>query len=506
MVLPFFMIDYWSDHLTIIDKNEQYYFLPFFDNTVKVYGLCFNQGGTRLSTPSNELKNGLKSRHLAMISIAGVIGGALFIGSGSIIFNTGPAAFLAYAVGGFLVMLVMRMLGEMAVAHPDSGSFSTYADIAIGRWAGFTVGWLYWYFWALLMGWEAYVAGKILHEWFPMIPVWGYMLFVIVALVIVNMFDVKNYGEFEFWFALIKIIAIVLFLVIGSLAIMHLWPWGDTEARGLTHLTNQGFMPNGFSSVVSALLAVMFGYMGAEIVTVAAAESKQPGHEIRKATKSVVWRISLFYVGSIFITVCLIPYNNSNLSDPTWGTYSVVLTSLGIPQARHIVNFVVLTSVLSCFNSALFTCSRMLFSLAKRGDAHPVMAKLSKNGSPRIGVIISCFFALLAVYFTSLEQMDVYEILMTATGTVALYVYLAISFSQLHLRRKMEAEGKELSFKMWCFPWLTYLVIGIIICSIVTMLFDEKYRLQVIYTSILALVIVIMGIIAQKWKIGQPQK
>lgn len=450
---------------------------------------------------SSTLKNGLKSRHLTMISIAGVIGGALFIGSGSVIFHTGPAAILAYAAGGLLVMLIMRMLGEMAVAHPDSGSFSTYADIAIGRWAGFSIGWLYWYFWALLMGWEAYVAGKILNNWFPLIPIWGYMLAVTIALVIINLMDVKNYGEFEFWFALIKVVAIVLFLIIGSLAIMHLWPWGQADAQGWSHLTGQGFMPNGISSVVTALLGVMFAYIGAEIVTVAAAESSHPAIEIRKATKSVVWRIILFYVGSIFITVCLIQYNDPHLKDATWGTYSVVLTSLGIPQARHIVNFVVLTSVLSCFNSALYTCSRMLYSLAKRGDAHRMMAYTSKNGSPQIGVLVSCVFTLLAVYLTATAKMNVYDVLMTATGTIALYVYLAISFSQLFLRKKLEKQGKTINFKMWCFPWLTYLVIALIIASIITMIFEGTYKYEVIYTSILAAVILLMGMLAQVFKI-----
>jgi GABA permease len=454
-----------------------------------------------LST-SSTLKNGLKTRHLTMISIAGVIGGALFIGSGPVIYHTGPAAILAYGAGGILVMLIMRMLGEMAVAHPDSGSFSTYADIAIGRWAGFSIGWLYWYFWALLMGWEAYVAGKILNNWFPMVPIWGYMLAVTIALVIINLMDVKNYGEFEFWFALIKVVAIVLFLIVGSLAIMHLWPWGQADAKGWSHLSNQGFMPHGISAVITALLGVMFAYIGAEIVTVAAAESSHPATEIRKATKSVVWRIILFYVGSIFITVCLIPYNDPHLSDPTWGTYSVVLTSLGIPQARHIVNFVVLTSVLSCFNSALYTCSRMLYSLAKRGDAHRIMTYISKNGSPQIGVLISCIFTLFAVYLTATAKMNVYDVLLTATGTIALYVYLAISFSQLFLRKKLEKEGQTLTFKMWCFPWLTYLVIGLIIASIITMIIEGTYKHEVIYTSILTAIILVMGILAQALKFG----
>ena len=210
------------------------------------------------NSSSHDLKHGLKSRHLTMISIAGVIGGSLFIGSGSVIYSAGPAAILAYGLGGLLILFIMRMLGEMAVLNPDSGSFSTYADRAIGRWAGFTIGWLYWCSWALLMGWEAYVAGKILNSWFPLIPIWIYMLAVITALVLVNLQNVKNYGEFEFWFALIKVIAIIIFLVIGSLAILHVWPWATPSAQGFSNLTSQGFMPNGFSSIITALLGVMF--------------------------------------------------------------------------------------------------------------------------------------------------------------------------------------------------------------------------------------------------------
>ena len=456
------------------------------------------------SKSSNGLKNGLKSRHLTMISIAGVIGGALFVGSGNVIYSAGPAALIAYTLGGLLVLLIMRMLGEMAVLNPDSGSFSTYADRGIGRWAGFSIGWLYWSFWTLLMGWEAFVAGKILNSWFPFIPIWGYMLLVTVALVWVNLRDVKNFGEFEFWFALIKVIAIVFFLVFGSLAIMHLWPWGTASMLGgVTHLTAEGFMPNGFSSVITALLGVMFAYMGAEIVTVAAAETKDPAKEIRKAANSIVWRIILFYVGSMLITVCLIPHNNPLLKDPTWGTYSVALSALGLPEARHIVNFVVLTSVCSCFNSALYTCSRMVYSLSKRGDAPKSFGLTNRNNSPWVGVIFSSLFSFVAIYLTATESMNIYDVLMLATGTVSLYVYLAIAISQLKLRKKLEAEGQDIPFKMWLFPWLTYLVILFIIGALITMVIEGTYFKEVVYTSILALLIVGLGICAQKFNWGK---
>lgn len=445
----------------------------------------------------NKLKGGLKSRHLTMLSIAGVIGGALFVGSGKVIANAGPAAILAYMGGGALVILVMRMLGEMAVAQPDTGSFSTYADRAIGHWAGFTIGWLYWSFWSLLMGWEAYVAGAILHGWFPMIPIWGYMLIVTAGLMVVNFMNVRNYGEFEFWFALIKVVAIVLFIIIGSLAIVHLWPLGTTQ--GWSNLTSQGFMPNGFGAVVVALLGAMFAFIGAEIVTIAAAESENPSKAIVQTTRSVAWRISLFYVGSIFIVVCLIPYNSPGLELSTEGTYAVTLNALGIPHASEIVNFVVLTSVCSCFNSALYTSSRMLYSLSRRGDAPKSFQKVGRStGTPYVGVVVSSVFALVAVYLTATETMDIYDVLMQATGTIALYVYLCIAFSQLRMRRKLIKEKRELTFKMWLFPWLTYAVIVTIISALIVMVIEGTYRTEVLYTTGLALVIVLLGVIVDR--------
>jgi GABA permease len=247
----------------------------------------------------------------------------------------------------------------------------------------------------------------------------------------------------------------------------------------------------------------MFAYMGAEIVTVAAAETKDPAKEIRKAANSIVWRIILFYVGSMLITVCLIPHNNPLLKDPTWGTYSVALTALGIPEARHIVNFVVLTSVCSYFNSALYTCSRMVYSLSKRGDAPKSFGLTNRNNSPWVGVIFSSLFSFVAIYLTATESMNIYDVLMLATGTVSLYVYLAIAISQLKLRKKLEAEGQNIPFKMWLFPWLTYLVIIFIVGALITMIIEGTYFKEVVYTSVLALFIVGLGICAQKFNWGK---
>lgn len=434
-----------------------------------------------------------------MMSIAGVIGAALFVGSGSIIAAAGPAVILAYCAGGALVVFIMRMLGEMAATSPDTGSFSTYAERAIGRWAGFTIGWLYWWFWVLLMAWEAYVAGLILHEWFPLLSVNVFTLMMTITLTAINFMRVSKYGEVEFWFALIKVIAIVLFIVLGILAISRLWPVGGVS--GLSNLsTHGGFMPNGLGPVIVALLGVMFSFLGAEIVTIAASESKNPVEQTKRAIKSVVWRICLFYIGSIFLIVCIVPWNDPLLSQTGYGAYRRTFEILGIPATKWIMNFVVLTSVSSCFVSGHYTASRMLYSLSKRGDAPTLFQKTRKNGTPVFAVLASCVVAFaiaLMNFFDALKPREILDILMNTTGMIAMLVYLVIAISQLRLRRKMEREGQEIKLKMWFFPWLSYLVIAFIVASLIAMTFIEQYRVLVISTGGAALMVIFIGITLQ---------
>ncbi|KKW68934.1 gamma-aminobutyrate transporter [Lampropedia cohaerens] len=451
----------------------------------------------RTAEGSGHLSASLKTRHLTMMSIAGVIGAALFVGSGSVIAQAGPATILAYLAGGVLVILIMRMLGEMASSSPDTGSFSTYAEDAIGRWAGFTIGWLYWWFWTLLMAWEAYVAGIILHGWFPAVSVNVFTAVVTALLIVVNFLQVKNYGEFEFWFALIKVVAIICFIALGTLAVFNLWPLGETGS--VANLTaHGGFMPNGIGSVIVALLGVMFAFLGAEIVTIAASEAQNPAQQIVRATNSVVWRICLFYIGSIFLIVCLVPWNDPLLGQSGYGSYRRALELMGLPGAQFVMNFVVLTSVSSCFISAHYTCSRMLYSLAQRGDAPAFLMKTRANGTPVNAVIVSCAMAVLIAcinFFESLRPKDILDLLMNTTGMIAMLVYLVIACSQLRMRRKLEAAGREIPLRMWLFPYLTYATIVFIVAALVAMLFVEQYRGIVLSTGCAALLVVVAGIV-----------
>ncbi|MCV7097787.1 amino acid permease, partial [Mycobacterium kubicae] len=233
-----------------------------------------------------------QKRHLTMIAIGGVIGAGLFVGSGATIKAAGPAAFLTYAITGVLIVLVMRMLGEMAVANPSTGSFADYSRRALGDWAGFSVGWLYWYFWVIVVGFEAVAGGKIVQDWWPRTPLWLIALVLMVAMTATNLFSVRSYGEFEYWFASVKVLAIIVFLVLGTLFVVGWWP---DKQMDFSNLTKGGFAPNGYGAIFSAIVVVVFSMVGPEIATIAAAESKDPARAISRATNSVIYRIGLFF-------------------------------------------------------------------------------------------------------------------------------------------------------------------------------------------------------------------
>lgn len=441
------------------------------------------------------LGTSLKPRHITMISIAGVIGAGLFVGSANAIKEAGPAVLISYILAGTLVVLVMRMLGEMATANPDTGSFSVYSERALGHWAGFSVGWLYWWFWVLVIPVEATAAAAILTDLVGGAQ-WIWALAVTLLLTITNLVSVGNYGEFEFWFALIKVVAIVAFIGIGVAAILGLIP--DSQVSGIENLWQpDGFMPNGFGAVIAGLLVTMFSFMGTEIVTIAAAESPNPVKGIGKAVNSVIWRISLFYVGSIFVIVALMPYDQ--LSD---GSYQSTLEAIGIPGSKLIMDLVILTAVASCLNSSLYTASRMLYSLGERHDAPRAVRKVANNGAPWVAVLASMVVGFVAVAGNYLLPEKIFGYLLATSGAVALFVYLAIATSQLVLGRKMRAAGERAPVAMWLFPGLTMVTIVVIVAILVLMAFDADQQQAILLSAISAAFIVAAGLIVQRRHAG----
>ncbi len=428
-----------------------------------------------------------------MISIAGVIGAGLFVGSAKAIATAGPAVLIAYALAGTLVVLVMRMLGEMATAQPDTGSFSTYADRALGPWAGFSIGWLYWWFWVIVIPVEATAGALILGNWFPGVPQWAFALLITGLLVVTNLFSVGNYGEFEFWFALVKVIAIVAFIVAGALAIFGVLPGSKTS--GVSNLWQSGgFMPNGFGAVLSAMLVTMFTFMGTEIVTIAAAESPNPEAGIRKAVNSVIWRISLFYLGSIFVVVALVPWNDRSMVGGNSGSYQAALERMGLGSLTTVLEFVILTAVASCLNSALYTASRMAFSLSTRGDAPAGWSRTTSRGVPANAIIASSVVGFLGVIGNYLLPEKIFGYLLASSGAIALFVYLVIAVSQLKMRRQLDDQGTKPAVRMWLYPGLTYATIIFIVGVLVLMLVQEGHRLELGLSLALAAVILAIGV------------
>ncbi len=290
----------------------------------------------------------------------------------------------------------MRMLGEMSAANPTSGSFSAHADRALGRWAGFSIGWLYWFFWVVVLAVEATAGAKILEGWIPAVPQWGWALIVMIVLTATNLVSVGSYGEFEFWFAGIKVVAIGAFIVVGALAVFGVLPGAHSDKAGLDNLTGHGgFLPHGPGAILTGVLLVVFSFMGSEIATLAAGESEDPRRAVTKSTNSIIWRIAVFYLGSILVVVSLLPWDDASIAEK--GSYVAALDSLGIAHAGQIMNFIVLTSVLSCLNSGLYTASRMAFSLGVRGDAPRAFARTTGRGVPMTAIVVSVLFGFLAV-------------------------------------------------------------------------------------------------------------
>ncbi len=453
--------------------------------------------------PSNGLQAGLKNRHLSMIAIGGVIGAGLFVGSASGIAAAGPAILLSYALVGTMVVFVMRMLGEMAAANPTSGSFSSYADRALGRWAGFSIGWLYWFFWVVVLAVEATAGAVILEGWVPSVPQWAWALIVMVVLTATNLASVASYGEFEFWFAGIKVVAIGAFVIIGLLAVFGVLPGSDNPGAGFAHLTDAGgFFPKGYGAILTGVLMVVFSFMGSEIVTLAAGESEDPQRAVTKATNSVIWRIGVFYLGSIFVVLTLLPWDDKSIVKD--GSYVAALNSIGIAHAGQIMNVIVLTAVLSCLNSGLYTASRMAFSLGQRGDAPKAFAKTNGRGVPRVAILSSVLFGFVAVFFNYQWPDTVFAFLLNSSGAVALFVWLVICVTQLRMRGIIERESPEkLVVKMWLFPGLTWATIGMISFVLVYMLFDDTGRDQVLLSLLVAAVVLAIAVGRERFGFGR---
>lgn len=436
---------------------------------------------------NNELKHDLKTRHVTMISIGGVIGAGLFVGSGTIIISAGPGALISYIIAGILIVLIMRMLGEMAVVNPDSGSFSTYAAQAFGSWAGYTIGWLYWFNWLIIVAIESTLLGAMVHNWLPSIPIWLASLTFPILLTITNIYSVKTYGEFEYWLAFIKVSAIVIFLCLGAAIIFGLVPGVSTLSLS-NLMKGENFFPHGWIPVLLSVIFITFSLSGSEVAAIAAGESENPQKNIIRAINAVVWRLLLFFVGSVTVLIMVIPSDAKELLKTP---YASVFQMAGFPAAAQIMNIVIFISLLSVLNSGLYTSSRMLYSLSKKGDAPSFLSRVNKRGIPFWSLAVSVFFAYIFTLFKFVSPDKLFVFLADSSGGVTMIMYIFIALSHIRLRRKMEKENPEkLKVKMWLFPYLSYTTIILVLAIFIAQIFIDSMRSQFFLTSLLTVLVI----------------
>jgi GABA permease len=431
-----------------------------------------------------ELSRSLQPRHITMISIGGMIGAGLFVSSSAAIAATGPAIVLSYLITGTLVLLVMRMLGEMAVAQPAVRSFTEFARAGLGPWAGFVAGWLYWYFWMIVVPVEAIAGANILHQWLGL-PPWLLGVLLMAVMTCVNLMSARSYGEFEFWFASIKVAAILVFIALAAaFAIGFTSPSGPTFGN-LT--ANGGFMPKGWVSVLAGAVTVYFSLTGAEITTIAAAESKEPARAVARMSTSVVVRILTFYVGSVFLIVSVVPWVRVRVGE---SPFTLALTTMQFKWASLAMSAIILTAVLSCLNSAFYVCSRVLFVLAEHGDAPQYLVQLNARRVPTRSVWMGSIAGVLGILAAITSNQTVFAFLVNASGALIVFVYMIIAFAQIRLRREREASGAPApALSMWLFPWASYAAIAGMAAVLVAMAFTPGEMSSELWSSVLTLVL-----------------
>jgi GABA permease len=442
----------------------------------------------------NQLSRSLLGRHLTMISIGGIIGAGLFVGSSTAIIAAGPAVFISYAITGLLILLVMRMLGEMATALPQVRSFTEFARAGLGDGAGFVVGWLYWYFWVLVVPVEAIAGAKILQTWIPFLSQLQIGLGLMTIMTAVNLMSARSYAEFEFWFASIKVAAILVFVVIAA---SYAFGWSAPHGATFGNLAAYGgFAPRGWIAVLAAVPTVYFAMTGAEITTIAAAESAQPGRAVAKMTTTVIWRILIFYVVSIFLIVSVIPWNTVRSGE---SPFTLALNTMHVPWADKIMSAIILTAVLSCLNSAFYVSSRVLFILAARGDAPQTLIKLNARRVPVASVLIGAASGFLGIIAATEAPQAVFDFLVSSSGALSVFIYMSIAFAQIALRRRRERSGEaNPPIVMWLFPYLSYAAIAGMAAVLIAMAFTPGQQRDFYFSCITLAVAVLACLIVRR--------
>ncbi|MBO2928168.1 amino acid permease [Metapseudomonas otitidis] len=423
---------------------------------------------------AGSLKRGLENRHIQLIALGGAIGTGLFLGSAGVLKSAGPSMILGYAIAGFIAFLIMRQLGEMIVEEPVAGSFSHFAHKYWGGYAGFLAGWNYWVLYVLVGMAELTAVGKYIQFWWPDVPTWVTAAVFFVLINVINLANVRVFGETEFWFALIKVVAIIGMIILGLYLLVS--GTGGEQAAVSNLWSHGGFFPNGLEGLVMVLAIIMFSFGGLELVGITAAEASEPKKVIPKAINQVIYRILIFYIGALSVLLMLYPWDKlletlNAAGDPYSGSPFVQIFSLiGSDTAAHLLNFVVLTAALSVYNSGVYCNSRMLYGLAEQGDAPKALLKVNRRGVPVLAIGVSALITLLCVLVNYLAPKQALELLMALVVAALVINWAMISLSHLMFRKSLQRQGIEPFFKSLWYPFSNYLCLAFVVLILGVML------------------------------------
>ncbi|MBS4174659.1 amino acid permease [Bacillus sp. FJAT-49736] len=432
-------------------------------------------------TKERNLERGLKNRHIQLIAIGGAIGTGLFLGAGKSIHLAGPSIMLVYLIIGAFLFFVMRALGELLLYKSTTGSFIEFAQDFIGPWAGFITGWTYWFCWIMTGIAEITAVGMYVKFWLPNIPQWVPALICVIVLFLINLATVKAFGEIEFWFALIKIIAIVALIAIGFVLVFMGFKSHETKATFANLWTHGGFFPNGTSGFLLAFQMAVFSFVGIELVGVTAGEAMDPRKTLPKAINSIPIRILIFYIGALFMIMSIYPWNGV---DPDSSPFVKVFALIGIPAAAGIINFVVLTSAASSCNSGIFSTSRMLYTLANEGKAPKYLKTLNERNVPAPALLCSTLVLLVGVVLNYLLPDKVFTLVTSISTICFIWVWGVIIVSHLRYRKLMPESAKQNPFKMPFAPISNWLVLAFFVFVIVLLGLAADTRIALFITPV----------------------
>lgn len=423
------------------------------------------------NSETKALKRAMSTRHLVMLSLGGAIGTGLFLGSGEVIAQTGPvAAIMAYVLGGLIAYMVMLCLGELAVHMPVAGSFGAYAQKYIGPGTGYMISWVYWLTWTATLGTEFTAAALLMQEWFPHISMWIWTIIFAITIFALNLSSTRIFAESEFWLALVKVVTVVAFIILGLLAIFGLIPFHGAESAPLFHnLTAQGWFPQGLVPIFTTMLIVNFAFSGTELIGVAAGETKDPAVNVPKAINAAIWRLLIFFVGTIVVISALLPFQVAGLGGESVSNspFVTVFNYIGIPYADDIMRFVIITALLSAANSGLYAASRMMWSLSAQRQLPQVFSRLSSSGTPVIALVVTMFGAIPGLLSEHFAPETIFKNLLGIAAFTMVIVWMSICWSQFNFRRAWYKAGhsaKDLKFAAPLYPIVP--ILGFVFCFI----------------------------------------